>query len=140
MGTYIYTLRNTVTNVKVDGHFVPVANFTYAFRDQASWRDEPAWVKAARTRAVNALDKRHQRDGAVPYLALIGGYVTVVSAHCNMWMDVNDIPGLLIGRAEKIGGRWQCVAQETTADLAFNSLGYDYDPVTGKVTRQECAA
>lgn len=134
MGTYIYTLRNSTKSINVDGTFVPVREMTYAYRDSYRFEyDTPGFVKAAHTRAHRILE---DLGGAA--LAYVDGCVYVVTA--SHWADCNSVPGILIGRVERVSGRLQCVAQETTADLAFNSLGYDYDEATGTATKQAVPA
>lgn len=34
------------------------------------------------------------------------------------WNDGYDFPGITIGRIKKVRGRWYCVAQDTTVELA----------------------
>jgi hypothetical protein len=133
MGTYIYTIRKSTKNIDVDGTFVPVREMLYAYNDIPSFsRHTPGWVEAMHTRAERIFDE------AGPCLAYVDGCVYVVTR--DSWIDSYDVPGILIGRVERIGNRLHCVAQETTADLAFNSLGYDYDEATGQATKQRATA
>ena len=138
MGVYIYNLRKATRNVNVDGEFVTLPTFKYAYKYSASgsWGDGD-WgrrYKMIEANAERTADAAWEAFGSGPMLAVDADSNEVWLITRPLWEE--EVPGIRIGKMAKVNGRWQCVAQETTAELAFNSLGYDYDEKTGKATKQ----
>jgi hypothetical protein len=144
MGVYVYNLRKATKTVNVDGEFVTLPTFKYAYKFSGSgeWGIGD-WGRRYRFMVDNA---ERTADEAWAKFSPDGGPILAVSLDMDgtpesVWLITRalweeEVPGELIGRVAKVGNRWYCVAQEVIADLAFNARGYDYDAKTGKATRQ----
>lgn len=140
MGIYIYNLRKATRTVNVDGEFVTLPTFKYAYKHSASgeWGSGD-WARRYRFMVDNA--ERTAYD-AWEAFSPSGGPILAVDADSDeVWLITRplweeEVPGERIGKMAKVRNRWYCVAQEVLADLAFNARGYDYDAKTGRATKQ----
>lgn len=142
MGIYVYNLRKATRTVNVDGEFVTLPTFKYAYKFSSSgeWGDGP-YAQRYRMMVMNTeriAEEAWEANGSRPMLAVSldmdGTPESVWLITRALWEE--EVPGELIGKVAKVNGRWYCVAQEVIADLAFHARGYDYDAKTGRATKQ----
>lgn len=135
MGVYAYNLRKTTKNVKVDGHFVPVPYFEYAYKPRfwSSPKEESIMDRsdAAAFRAFG----HHSVDGA-PILAIDGEHLVITArSHYLDGETLEHYHRAVIGKIVKVGNRLVCEASPSAAANAFAELSCSYDEETGKATK-----
>lgn len=132
MSTYCYTLRAKTKNVNIDGEFRAVPVFEFAYGNVGSWnfsdRTEAIHERqlAAAERAFDKFSVQPEGGGPNLVVALDGDWIVVTNL--SNYIDAYTLEErhkVVIGRVVRVSGRLQCVAQNTTTDLAIQSLSYD---------------
>jgi hypothetical protein len=125
LSTYCYTLRKATKNVNVDGKFQALPQFKFAFANAGSSRRESEAVEARCLNAAGRAFDAFQKDGYV--LALDGEWVVLTRKENYLDFYGPDYThAVVIGKVKKVGNRLHCVAQNTTEELARNSVAKVY--------------
>lgn len=142
MGVYVYTMRKKTKNVNVDGAFLALPVFEYAYKPSSWPTAEQDRIHSQQIdRAEDAFHHHfHQQNpdgfaGQPHVLALDGEWVVLTRR--DHYLDTygpDELHTVVIGRVERIGNRLHCVAQETTVDLAKSSLTYAAQDARTKVS------